>query len=352
LAPKVLFHYPGIIQNNFNSGEGKRPFKMLNAFKEISDQVTEITGSYAERSEKWDEVKSSLSSFDCIYSENSNLPLAVCNEKKLPKLKTCDFQLFKEAKKSKVPIGVFVRDLYWAMKGQKQNPTIKNFIALPFYKSEMKLYNKYASKIFVPTASFAPFQNILEQSKIGVLPPGCDFSTSAKSLASKNLLYVGSCLPPTYDITKLLNEIDQHKLSLNIVTREKDHNYLNNNFNFQKNVHIQQANGNELEPIYKNTNFFLMLIEKTPYRELAMPLKVLESISFNCPIIAYDYGETAKLIKENNLGWVIQEANQLNELIEKITDGQYAEISNNLFKYAQENTWKDRANQILNELVS
>ncbi|MBU0486059.1 MAG: glycosyltransferase family 4 protein [Proteobacteria bacterium] len=64
----------------------------------------------------------------------------------------------------------------------------------------------------------------------------------------------------------------------------------------------------------------LDLWQRNPERELAIPSRVVAYLWAGLPVITSDYGEMAKLIKQYDAGWIIEENNhqQLREVIGKI----------------------------------
>ena len=110
---KIIFHYPGNITKETNTGEKKRPQNILQAFHENDFEVISLTGTYQERQTIFQYVKQQIQDYAFVYSENSNMPLALTGSSRLPILNSIDYELFSLAAEKNVPAGVFIRDVFW-----------------------------------------------------------------------------------------------------------------------------------------------------------------------------------------------------------------------------------------------
>jgi glycosyltransferase involved in cell wall biosynthesis len=357
---KIIFHYPGKLSETLNTGETKRPVKMLHAFQNLGYDVTCITGTRSERRTIFNEIKSSLKTFDFIYSENSNIPLDLCCSSRLPSLHSVDIALFKNAACFNIPTGVFYRDIFWRYSPFKEQiGLLKFYLALPFYIREMRIYDKFASKIFLPSErskSWLPVKNV---NKLAVLPPGEPIHPIKKADNNKehflNLLYVGSIRPPKYDLTLLFQNLailPKESYSLIVNTRKDDWDTYSSFYNTPESFQSYFASGANLKPLYEKADIALCFMVPDEYWKIALPLKLFEAIGYGLPIISYGDSAVSDFVRENDIGWVVNEDDKQNIFEYLINNrNEIAEKRKNVLAIRSEHTWEKRAEKVAKTLM-
>ena len=360
---KIIFHYCGPFYDVLDAGEKKRPKRMYEAFCQLGYDVCLINGTYSERKEKFNIIKNNLDSFEFIYSENSTLPLRCSGIKHLPVYKNIDIELYKLAKKCKIPHGVFCRDIYWCYRDFiKEVGILKYLISIPFYLEEMKLYRNYADTVFVPSIRFAENLPIVDKRKCIALPPAGD---DIIKLNTRNnvcfglklrLIYVGSVAPPFYDVSMLLKNIQCYKdsLHLTIVTREDAWNKFSDHYgNVENNIEVLHLSGNELKNKLKECHISVIYLQETKYRKLAMPLKLFEAIGVGLPVISYGDCAVSDFVKENNIGWCVYPDDKKN-IFEYLVEHpeEIEKKKKKVLAIQDSHTWKARAEKVATILTT
>lgn len=351
MANKIIFHYPGALFSETDTGEKKRPTKILEAFKLLNYEVTILAGSYSERVELFQKIKNDISQFDFVYSENSNLPLATTGNSRFPHFKSIDYQLFNLAKETNIPIGVFIRDVFWKVKDTANAKAIhKRIIGKILFDHEVKHYYQNCSAIFIPTESCKKYLPVSDFKNFQLLPPGAEIVNFQKQDPKeiKKLVYVGSCNPPVYQVIKGFQKILAcPNIHLTIVTRAGEHEILNKALgSHSKNLSILSASDQALSEILQKQDIGLACIDQNEYWDLAMPIKIFDYIGHQLPVLTYKNGETAKLIQTNQLGWVLEEAKELQSFLQNITADEIKQKSKPVKEYLSQNSWQDRAKTI------
>lgn len=350
----MIFHYPGPLFTETDTGEKKRPKKMLEAFQTQGYEVIPLIGTYPQREAQFQKIKKDIKSFNCIYSENSNLPLATTGNTKFPNSNSIDHQLFKLARIHNIPIGVFVRDIFWLLKETViEKGLLKRFIGRMYFLKELNLYYENCSTIFIPTETFKSYLPPNPKHNFQILPPGAETIDFIKETPKSNLklVYVGSCKPPVYQVKNcFINLLKCKNIHLTIVTREKEHNDLKSILGENENLTIISATNENLSALLQKQDIGLACIDSNEYWNLAMPLKIFDYIGHQLPILTYQNGETATLVKKNQLGWVISNANELEIFFSSITTAEITQKSISVKKYLLQNTWLDRAKTVLKQL--
>jgi glycosyltransferase involved in cell wall biosynthesis len=355
---KMIFHYPGPFFDNPDTGEKIRPQMMLKAFQELGLDVTPIYGDYCERKSIFNSIKNSISSFDFIYSENSNLPLRLTNKFRIPTISSVDFKLFNIARRLNVPTAVFYRDIYWKFPFFKtEHGLFKSSFGTLFYKNELNLYSCCADIIFVPSDNFAKIMPLTDKCKIIPLPPAAKNRNSFKHNKNNtklHILYVGSISPPTYDLSLLIDffsQSEKESINLTVITRHNDIEKFNGYYKLLNNIKIQTASGEQLMKHYQAADISVVFFKSDEYRKLCMPLKLFESIEYGLPIISYGDTAASSFIKTNNIGWVVDENSKDNIFCHLLNNPDEIKLkTDNVIKIKKEHTWIKRAETVIARL--
>jgi hypothetical protein len=351
LANKIIFHYPGPLFTSTDTGEKKRPKKILEAFQSLNYDVTILTGHYQERYTQFQKIKNQISKFDFIYSENSNMPLSTTGKSKIPNLNSVDYQLFKLAKDANVPSGVFIRDVFWLVKETvKEKGLFKQVIGKILFNHEINHYRNCNSVFFIPADPFKTFLASSKHQNFSLLPPGAELINFKKNEPSAitKFVYVGSCKPPVYQVTNgFQNILNCPNTHLTIISRANEHESIKSTLVAkQNNLTIISASDLPLSEILQKQDIGLACIDQNEYWGLTIPIKIYDYIGHQMPILTFNNGETAKLIKTNQLGWVLENAIEIPNFIKNLTPFEITQKSAVVKNYLKQNTWVDRAKYI------
>jgi len=359
---KILFHYPGLWHEVLDTGEKLRPVRMLAAFREFGHEVTVVAGSYRERQTAIAKLRGELKDYSFLYSETSSLPLRLANVWRLPHPVSADFALFRLARAAGMPIGVFIRDLYWQYPSfAREVGVLKQWGARPFYHEELGLYQQVADRVFVPSAEFAEQLPEALRGRAMPLPPGCDpvmAEPSARAAdAPLRLLYVGSVAPPIYDLREMVGLIsrapDELRLQLTIVTREADWQRHAGSYRAGDRVTIAHATGAQLTNHYADADLFLMCFADNDYRRICMPLKLFEAIGHGLPVLSSGGNAVSAFVAANHCGWVADDIPAAMKLIAHLAGrpDEIAQIASRVRELRCEHTWRKRAEQVCAQLT-
>lgn len=309
---RMIFHYPGPFYATPMTGEQRRPPEMARAFSENGIDVYTINGSAVERRRRWRSVKSRLSEFDFVYSENSTLPLRLVEPAHIPLFPSPDYALFRRAARVGVPCGVFYRDFYWRRHGFARDIGVSRYLlARHFYISEVRLYLNTMKWIFVPSKRLAAMLPSLPFGKIKELPPG----GRVRELASEDgagvlrVLYVGNARPPVYDLGPLIASVagisaDLVRLTLVIPTEARG--YVTGGGDLPSNIEVLHVSGDKLAAVYARSDVAVMRPPKSQYARDTVALKLYEAVGFGVPVIGFAGTRCGELITEDGLGWSIE----------------------------------------------
>lgn len=337
---------------------------MLAAFNAIGCEVVKVCGYSKNRKKEIAKLlqHGELSEFTLCYSENSTSPLALNDLDHLPRLPSVDAQLFSSLKRYSIPIGVFYRDAYWKFPSYDQSGFgLKRIVAKLFYQSELRLYKKYATKLFLPSLEMGKYLPEIPPQMIDELPPGADYIECPPQqrqlpLGEVRLLYVGGIIPPLYDLSPLfsmINEIDHITLTV-ICRREEWSKYASfyPQATQSQKIRIIHANGAELADYYRNSDIFVCLRNNSEYLDFAFPVKILEATAFGTPILTMGKNPASRFVEANRIGWVVDDIVDAKKMLLQAQQGhiELHTVREHVLEVARINTWEKRAQYVISSL--
>ena len=362
---KCIFHYPSPLNYNKTSGSAIRPIYMLNAFKECGYYVEEVIGYGKERKEKIKKIMRDIDNgeiYDFVYSESMTQPTLLTEHNHLPTHPFLDFRFLRYCKKNDIPVGLFYRDMYWKFDQYKEIvPLHKRMILIPFFKYDIQKYKQCVDILYCPNKKFASYG--LEDFNIKALPPGCkpnletiNFKSSEKRRKNHlEVFYVGG-ISGFYDISIFLKGMQDNKnVHITICTPQEQWNAAENELKIlmDDRVSIIHKSSDELMEYYKNADVSLLCKKNDPYTDIASPIKAKETLGYGTPIIISDNLAIAEEVVEGDYGWVVKpEPQAISELLNYLCKNpdDINQKTQNAIKAAENNTWKKRAEQVINDM--
>lgn len=368
MKKNMVFHLPLPVNPQGKSGSQVRPYEMLMAFRSIGYDVTMVTGYGAERARMIAEIKRDVKEgkrFDFLYSESSTVPTLLTEPHHLPTHPFLDFGFLRWAKRNSIKTGLFYRDIYWKFELYKdQVPLAKRVVTIPLYWYDWMFYRQVVDHLFLPSMLMNEYLPTRWPSGcLSTLPPGCK-ANKADSLKRRTgglqLLYVGGVKPPLYDLTptfEMMSFLNQYNIRLTICCREEEWEAVRDVYSdliHNVNVKIVHHSADELSKLYEQVDIVLILRRGAQYLDFAFPVKVVESIGYNVPIITMFGTEAARFVEKEGLGWVVHSVHEAKGLLLHLLDN--PQLVNQKEEYIAgarlRHTWKARAEQVADTLTS
>lgn len=356
---RCIFHYPGPIKDNPVVGSEVRPSRMLSAFKEIGYDVTVISGYSKERKARIRIVKDLIDSgvdFEFVYSESTTMPTALSDSDHLPRNPFLDESFFAFCKHRNIPVGLFYRDAYWQFDYYKER--VKKwvpYITIPFYRHELKKYNRCTDILFVPSDEFA--EAIKYESRYKELPSGGMLALDRVDDDSEvlKLFYVGGVtgINSIDTVVETVKRCGFVYLTICCPKEQWEESGLKVDTQNEPNIRVVHEHGGKMVEYLKKSDVALALFERNPYRDLAMPVKLFEYICTGKPIITTKGTAAGRYVESNNIGWAIDyDANQLEDLLYKLQNREkICQKKDNAERIAPKNTWSARAEFVAEQLT-
>ncbi len=351
------FVYPYNLSPYADKASLIRPYQMKQAFERVlGDSLVSSCGK-----KRFSNID--FNSLQGLYLESINRPFIIQRilEKQINIFS--DYFFIHKLKKCGVKMSIFYRDGFWA--GDflyKQYPFPIAFFLRLFYKLEWLFIKHYFDTIYLPSLELAKYMGEKDLSRFQVLLPGCSSVNKKKNIRLKRerkekftFLYAGGILPPLNDLSLMLNLLGNRQgFELIMIIREDELKQCSALYSFEQysNVDIVLSRqGDQLIDYYLQADATLLLYPYHSYRYLAMPFKAFESISYGLPLISFSDNVMGNFIKNQQLG-ISLPLIELDGLFDDpdllwglLNDAQFF-----VKKYAKNNTWENRAENIINDM--
>lgn len=362
---RIIFYFPQEISDSPTKGSELRPANMLKAFIKLGFEVEVVVGDSMQRKKAIKKIRHMINIgiiFDFLYAESTNLTVLLSDSHHFPIRPFLDYSFFRFLNKNKIPIGFFYRDLYWRFKELRPKSSIIFLFKHFFYWIEWYGIVKTVDHLFLPTYSISKYlPSSWPEEHLSALYPGFDSELQKTKVINNkkeplNLLYVGGVKPPYYDLSPLFHLMDELlELKLTVITRKHEWDIYKSyytKYNF-KNIDIAYANNKEIANFYQTADLVLDIREPIGYLKTAMPIKIIESIGFELPVLLMHGTESAQFVYKENSGWVVSKYEDAKKLLKKL-DQQRELIENKINKIKKiknDHTWEKRAIQVAMTLV-
>ncbi len=364
LKKKCIFHIPNALDEKLASASQIRPKKMKEAFEHIGYDVDVVWGTAKERAKAISKIKKNIRNgvnYEFAYSESSTMPTLLTETHHLPSHPLLDFSFFAFLKKHGIKIGLFYRDMYWKFPPYKEAVRgLKYYGALGMYRYDLYQYNRLLTKFYLPTPYAKKYlRNDIKDELTDHLPPGCEKRIIRKANIKKgdslNLLYVGG-LGNQYKIHKVFEAVkDRNEFMLIVCCREAEWEKQKKEYVpfLSENISIVHKKEKELTKLYEKADICLNIFEPTVYRNMAMPYKTFEYLSYGKPAISLMGTAFGKFTEKNDIGWQIEYTTEaFCELLNTIFQNpeQLEEKKQRCMEKIADNTWEKRAEKVAKDL--
>lgn len=342
------------------TGSSVRPQKINRAFEELNIEIETIDGinnNFSKRKKAVAQAKELLKTWkpDMCYIEPPSGPMFYHG----------DVRLIKLLHKKKIPTAIFYRDAYWKYpeyaqeKKQSTIEWIKHSIIRGMQIYQWNIFRKNIDIIYFPSVTMAKEFDCLHKD---ILPPG-GFVPEAKEKKELSeplqFIFVGGAARNygtflTIESFEKLNE-DGIKAKLIYVCPEEQWKGLGiDGEKYKEWLEVVHTSGdNNLQPYYERADVALLTAPRTFYRDFAVPIKIFEYMSYLKPILVTNCTETARIVRENQMGWICKD--NVASIVESL---QYLcscpkaimQIRDQMKEVRDNNLWVSRAKKVITDL--
>ena len=342
------------------SGSSVRPQKMKRAFEETGVEIFIIDGANNNLSVRKDavgKVKEMLKTWkpDACYIEPPSGPMFYYG----------DVSLIKLLHKKGIPISIFYRDAYWKYpdywQGKKQTAVekIKHIIVRWMQIHQWNVFKNNIDIIYFPSMTMAkefdcPYKDALPPG--GFVPDAKDKNVLSNPL---QFIFVGGAARNhgtflTIEAFEKVNK-DGVKAKVCYICPEEQWKGLGiDKARYKEWLEVVHTSGDEnLKPYYEKADVALLTAPRTFYRDFAIPIKIFEYMSYLKPVLVTNCTETARIVNENNTGWVTEDT--VDAVAEKImylcnNPDEVKKVKEGMKHARQNNLWRSRAEKVILDL--
>lgn len=359
MTKRMIYHHPLPLTEDATSASGIRPVQMKHAFEKLGYEVWDVTGFTKERAQRAADVRHALrqgTRFDFCYSESSTMPMSMTNPNHLPTRPFLDLSLFRTLRRHGIPVGHFLRDIYWRFPDYRQSVAFpKREAALLAYQWDMWVLRHHVDHVFLPSPEMAEHVN-LGRTPFTALPPGHDYPEPLDGPTSGlSLFYVGG-IGAHYRMHQLVAGVKKASsagidVRLTLCVRPDDWEAVQHEYAEQtcSAITVVHAQGSGLRKHFLEANIASLMVEPTDYWRLAVPVKLFEYIGAGKPILATKNTLTGRKVEEESLGWVIDNTSDaLAELLTRLQNdpGEMERTRQTVLARRDGHSWENRARQV------
>ena len=364
MTRRMIFHHPLPLFPDAASASGIRPVQMKRSFEELGYEVWEVTGYTRERAERAADVRYAMrcgTRFDFCYSESSTMPMTMTNPTHLPSRPFLDLGFFRSLRKNGIPVGQFLRDIYWVFPEYRESLSfLKVHAALAAYEWDLRTLRRHVDRVFLPSLKVGEYINLgnvpvsaLEPGHGHVEPlPGPDTGLS--------LFYVGG-IGFDYKLHELFAAVKQAwekhlDVLLIVCLRPEDWDAVKHEYEQWAcpAIEVVHGHGNVLQEYFERTNIATIVVDLDEYWKLGVPVKLYDYIGAGKPVMVTKGSLAGDMVERMEVGWTVDNSSEaVIKLLERLANDpqEIQRVRDRVLAQRDAYTWRERARQAAEELT-
>lgn len=365
MTRRMIFHHPLPLIPDAASASGIRPVQMKRSFEELGYEVWEVTGYTKERGRLASEVRYAIRCgvrFDFCYSESSTMPMTMTNPTHLPTRPFLDVGFFRSLRRNGVPVGQFLRDIYWVFPNYRESlPFFKLRAALAAYEWDMRTLRHHVDRVFLPSLKVGEYIN-LGNVPISALEPGHGHAEPLSGPEEgASLFYVGG-IGPGYKLHELFAAVKRAweeknlDVRLTVCLRSEEWDAVKHEYEQWAcpAIEIVHGHGNSLREYFERTNIAAIVVDLDEYWKLGVPVKLYEYVGAGKPVMVTKGSLAGDMVERMELGWTVDNSPEaVVELLERLANDpqEIQRVRARVLAQRDAHTWLERARQAAEELT-
>jgi hypothetical protein len=259
------------------------------------------------------------------------------------------------ARALRIPVMTFIRDAYPLFPEYFEATSVKRRAASRLFMPAFRSLMAVSDMVAFPSPGLARLFGGAGARAI-LLPPGASAPVRvARSPNAHRLLHVGGVRWSALGGDLMLRAVERARAAgndvrLTCVCRPGDEPAERPSW-----LEIVRASGDGIHALLDDTFATLIARRRGAYNDLAVPIKVMEYLSYGRPMLVTDCTETARIVRDAGAGLVVRDtAEALAEGIGRLFAAPAAELdafSEAALVAAERNSWHARARQVLDLLT-
>ena len=255
-----------------------------------------------------------------------------------------------------IPVLTYVRDAQYLFDEYYAATNLKRRLARRLFLPAISLLRRVSSRVAYPSRGLAAAVRDPATDPL-LLPPGSPTPVDVpRSPAARSLLFVGGMRYPAHGLDLLIGSVERaraagHDLDVICVSRpgeeppEPRPDWLR----------IERGSSQQIHALLPNVLATIQPRLRSPYNDLAVPIKVMEYLSYGRPMLVTDATEQARIVREAESGIVVADTVEAMSAglvrLAEATPEQLDRWSANASAAAERSSWAVRAREIRSLLV-
>lgn len=286
-----------------------------------------------------------LRGLDGIYVENSST---------LPS--ETDLAFLALARALGIPVLTYIRDAQHLFDEYYAVTSLRRRVARWVFRPTIGALRRVSTRAAYPSIGLARVVGDTDPDPI-LLPPGSPAPADAPRRPGANaLLFVGAMRYPVHGLDLLLGAIERvraegDQVELICVSRPGEEPAEPR----PSWIRVERASGDGIRALLPDVIATIQPRLRSPYNDLAVPIKVMEYLSYGRPLIVTDCIEQARIVREAGAGIVVaDDSDAMAEGIRRVVHADHAALqrwSRNARESAARSSWAARAGNIVDLLA-
>jgi glycosyltransferase involved in cell wall biosynthesis len=254
-----------------------------------------------------------------------------------------------------IPVLTYVRDAQSQFPEYYRVDTPKRWLSQKLFRPAFHALMAVSSKVAFPSVGLAAVLGITEDAIL--LPPGAPAPLGVpRSPGANRLLFVGGMRFPVHGLDILIEGVERaraagHDVEVICVSRPGEEPPPPQ----PEWMTVERGSLSEIAALLPDVRASITPRRRSPYNDIAVPIKVMEYLSYGRPLLVTDSTEQARIVRETGAGIVVPDtsdgiASGIMELF-AASESRIDELSAAAEAAARTNSWHARAHQVL-ELLS
>ena len=364
MTRRMIFHHPLPLFPDAASASGIRPVQMKRSFGELGYEVWEVTGYTRERAERAADVRYAMrcgTRFDFCYSESSTMPMTMTNPTHLPARPFLDLGFFRSLRKNGIPVGQFLRDIYWVFPDYRESlPFLKLQAALAAYEWDLRTLRRHVDRVFLPSLKVGEYINLGNVS-VSALEPGHGHAEALPGPdTGVSLFYVGG-IGSGYKLHELFASVRQSwkknlDVRLTVCLRPEEWDAVKHEYEQWAcpAIEVVHGHGNVLQDYFERANVAAIVVDLDEYWKLGVPVKLYDYIGAGKPVMVTKGSLAGDMVERMEVGWTVDNSSEaVIELLERLANDpqEIQQVRDRVLARRDAYTWRARARQAAEELT-
>lgn len=252
-----------------------------------------------------------------------------------------------------VPVLTYIRDAYQLFPDDYAADSVRRRLGAVAFRPMIGALRVVSNRLAFPTRGLA--EAVLGRRAVDavLLPPGSPTPVEVPRAASANrLLFVGDARLPVHGADRLIAAVDRARsfgapVELTIVSRSgqeppRPH---------PEWLRVVRAEGDAIHALLPDVLATVIPRPRSPYNDLALPVKLFDYLSYGRPLLVTDCREQADVVRTADAGLVVDDdVDALARGVAALTSADRAQLerwSSNAAVAAAEASWASRARRIV-----